>query len=181
MDHALGGCLEYNYEDEMTKFIDIPIESCGKMTAIKIVLQLGHPDLLIILLRFGAIVPEDAIMSGLENLLEKLKEYKRVYPFHLVACLKLLLRVIIRVRIHPNSTEIPGSNWERDGFEQRFPTFVKDGLVPENRCGYQPPELKHLCRCAIRYRLWEQFQLPNGIRQLPVPENLQKYLDIMID
>lgn len=102
LDHATEGCLEYMVEDreEMTKFIDVPIESCGKTPAVKIVLQLGLPDILLILLRFGAVISEDAQFSGMEALLDKLKEYKGVYPFNLVACLKLLLRVVIRVSIY---------------------------------------------------------------------------------
>lgn len=105
-----------------------------------------------------------------------------VYPFNLVACLKLLLRVVIRVRIEPlNTPSIPGSNIDRDAFQDRFPTFVQDGLVPESRCGMKPPELKHLSRCAVRYRLWQNFQLPNGIRKLPLPDALHSYLDVLVD
>lgn len=177
LDHAVEGCLEYPNEDELTKFVDVPIESCGKTSPVKIVLQLGYPDILLILLRFGAVVSEDVQNSGLESLLEKLKEYNGVYPFNLVACLKLILRV----RILPDGVVIPGTNLDRDGFSQRFPNFVQEGLVPESRCGIRPPELKHLCRCAIRYKLWKQFQLPNGIRVLPLPETLLKYLDLLVD
>lgn len=181
LDHAVEGNVEYPFEDEQIKFVDVPIEACGKTSPVKIVLQLGYPDILLILLRFGSIITEDAQSSGLEALLEKLKEYNGVYPFNLVACLKILLRVIIRVRIQPDMVAIQGTNLDRDGFAERFPSFVKDGLVPENRCGIKPPELKHLCRCAIRYSLWKQFQLPNGIRRLPLPETLHKYLDLLID
>lgn len=179
--HANRAQLQYKIEGESTKFIDVPIESCGKTPAIKIILQLGNPETLLLLLRFGAVVSEDAESSGLDNLLEKLKEYKGVYPFHLVACLKFIVRVVIRVRVSPVGVPIVGSNIERDAFNQRFPRFVKDGLVAPSRCGECPPELKHLCRCAIRYRLWQQFQLPNGIRKLPLPDKLHRYLDLLTD
>lgn len=184
LDHAGTAGLEYclDNDSEPTRFIDVPIESCGKTPPVKIVLQRGAPDILHILLRFGAVVSEDACTSGLEALLERLKDFNRVYPFHLVACLKLILRVIISVRVYrEDGTYVPGSNVERDSFLDKFPHFVDDMLVPESRCGLSPPELKHLCRCAIRYRLWQNYQLPNGIQRLPVPESLQKYLDLFSD
>lgn len=181
IDHATEGQCEYQYgnNNEPTRFIDVPIESCGKTPPIKIVIQLGRPDILLILLRYGAVVVEDAQLSGLEALLEKLQEFKRVYPFHLVACLKILLRVVITVKLP--SFKIKETNTERDEFDEKFPTFVEDGLVPASRCGRTSPELKHLCRCVIRYRLWQNFQLPNGIRKLPVPDTLHRYLDVLVD
>lgn len=183
-DHAGTAGLEYSQKDsfEPIRFIDVPIESCGNSSLVKIVLQLGSPDILLILLRFGAIVSEDARTSGLEFLMEHLKGYDGVYPFNFVACLKIILRVVISVRVYPeDGTYIVGSNVERDMFQDKFDDFTVNGLVPESRCGVKPPELKHLCRCAIRYRLWQNYQLPSGIGDLPIPKSLHKYLDICED
>lgn len=41
------------------RFIDLPIESCGKASAMKICVQLGLPDKLMILLRFGALTCDE--------------------------------------------------------------------------------------------------------------------------
>lgn len=179
--HSVDGYAEFPYEGQLLRFIDVPLESCGKVPPYKIALQLGIPDTLLILLRFGAVVGEDAKLSGLEALLDKLQEFNRVYPYNLVACLKILLRTIVWVKLSENDATINGANTQRDEFIEKYPTFVEDGLVPPSRCGIEPPELKHLSRCAIRHRLWQNFQLPNGIRKLPLPDTLHSYIDILVD
>lgn len=64
---------------------------------------------------------------------------------------------------------------------EKYSDLIEDGIVPLNRCGVIPAELKHLCRCTIRRRLWEKYQLPNGIRLLKIPEALHRYLDVLED
>lgn len=41
-----------------------------------------------------------------------------------------------------------------------------------------PPLLLHLARCAVRKTLHDNFCLPHGLRQLPVPRPLLSYLDL---
>lgn len=41
-----------------------------------------------------------------------------------------------------------------------------------------PPILMHLARCAVRKTLYDNFYLPRGIPQLPVPQSLVSYLNI---
>lgn len=65
--------------------------------------------------------------------------------------------------------------------QEEYPDLIEDGLLPPSRCGLTPPELKHLCRCCIREALWRNYQLPSGIRCLPVPDSLWRYLDILED
>ncbi|XP_035207106.1 uncharacterized protein LOC118181970 [Stegodyphus dumicola] len=43
----------------------------------------------------------------------------------------------------------------------------------------QPDELQHGCRWVIRKRLNENWQLPYGIRYLPVPSKIQRYLNLL--
>ena len=79
------------------RFIDVPIESCGKASPLRVALQASAPDVLIILLRHGANpIPDDGGMSPLLALLEKLNEYseKRTFPYQLVSCLKILLLAV---------------------------------------------------------------------------------------
>lgn len=177
-DHATNAGLEFpcGNAETPTRFIDIPLESCGKTSALKITVQLSLPDKLHILLRFGAVLNpcyNDANNDNLvEYVLNHLKEYKRVYPYNIVACLQLLLRVVPRIVFGDDTKAV---------ILEKYADLVEDGLIPSTRSGFVPPELKHLCRCVVRDRLWENFQLPNGIHGLPIPKTLMKYVDIMED
>lgn len=60
-------------------------------------------------------------------------------------------------------------------------------VVSENDCdgpndvsgvGRAPPPLLHLARCSVRKTLYENFGLPHGIPQLPVPRSLLPYLHL---
>lgn len=59
-----------------------------------------------------------------------------------------------------------------------FLTFANQG---EDIKSQSPPTLKHLCRHAIRQRLYENWNLPHGIRQLPVKPRLMSYLQLCAD
>ncbi|XP_008192040.2 uncharacterized protein stops [Tribolium castaneum] len=163
IDHATTGGLEL----DSTRFIDVPLESCGSdnPTPAKIALQLGLPDKLHIFLRYGA-KTEDCLVVFI---MKKLMEFCHVYPYNIVACLQLLLRVV------------PKINLETKKIFEDYPDLVEDGLIPLTRCGVQVPELKHLTRCTIRNQLWLNCQLPSGIRTLSVPDSLKRYLDLMED
>lgn len=164
IDHATNGGLEL---ESSVRFIDVPLESCGSdnPTPAKIALQLGHPDKLHIFLRYGAKIEDELVLF----LLKRLTEFCHVYPYNLVSCLQLVLRVIPRI------------NQDRNYIFENFSDLVDDCLIPLTRCGVQVPELKHLARCTIRKRLWENYQLPTGIRTLSIPDSLKRYLDIMED
>lgn len=107
-------------------------------------------------------------------------EFNHVYPFNLVSCLQLLLRTVPQL-FTDNRENIGDYNLYHKKLLERYSDLIEDGIIPLNRCGVVPPELKHLCRCTIRSKLWENYQLPNGIRLLPVPESLHRYLDILED
>jgi SOCS box len=53
-------------------------------------------------------------------------------------------------------------------------------LLPKTRW-VDPPELKHISRCAVRRQLGRGWGLPNGIEELNVPLTLKSYLDLMED
>ncbi|XP_060531206.1 uncharacterized protein LOC132704905 isoform X2 [Cylas formicarius] len=166
-------------EIKLFRFIDLPIESCGKTSATKLSVQLGLPDRLLILLRFGALTVNDKdVVTVYDHILNRLMEFNHCYPYNLVACLQLLLRVIPMVKIClPEAANMI----TKDSVIERYGDLVDDGLLPLSRCGFRPPELKHLSRCTIRRKLWENFQLPTGIRMLPLPVTLHRYLDILED
>ena len=173
--------LEFSVADERDRvctlrFVDVPIESCGRLTALKITIHLGLPDKLHVLLRFGASI--DVEVDGedtVEVLLEKLERSRGHYPYNFVNCLQLILRALPAICIccpEARSDLVTAA---------KFYKLVKNGVVPLSRCGIVPVELKHLCRCAIRRVLWKNFQLPNGIRTLSIPDCLRNYLDLLQD
>lgn len=143
--------------------------------------QLGVPDKLLMFLRFGAkIFTDNEQVTVFEHLLNRLMEFNHVYPYNLVSCLQLLLRTVPQITIEGAEDMEDYSLFQKRMLE-RYSDLIEDGIVPLTRCGVIPAELKHLCRCTIRHRLWENYQLPNGIRLLPVPDALHKYLDILED
>ncbi|KAJ8982795.1 hypothetical protein NQ317_018496 [Molorchus minor] len=169
-------------ENRLYRFIDLPIESCGKSSPLKIAVELGLPDKLLIFLRFGAEVYTHARVDVFEHILKRLSGFNHVYPYNLVSCLQLLLRVVPRIKL----------NLHDEYFEDLYTTFrervfvtysdlIEDGILPLSSCGLRAPKLKHLCRCIIRQRLWVNYQLPDGIRKLCLPESLWRYLDVLED
>lgn len=47
--------------------------------------------------------------------------------------------------------------------------------------GHDIPSLMQSCRSVIRKQLYENYQLPSGIKDLPIPELLKKYINLDID
>ncbi|XP_023238901.1 uncharacterized protein LOC111637607 [Centruroides sculpturatus] len=93
-----------------------------------------------------------------------------------ILIVKLLLRIIPQLQQRdmklPDMTEIR--------------SFVDDlserGIIWNLRRRYlQPSELHHLCRCVIRRHLRKMWKLPLGIFELPLPNLLQKYLNLEDD
>ncbi|KAL4703217.1 hypothetical protein ACJJTC_007041 [Scirpophaga incertulas] len=188
LDHATNANLEYREGDKTYRFIDVPLESCGKASPVRVVIQMGSAEILMILLRFGAqILSGKAATNPIESILDRLKEYKRVYPYELVSCLKLVLRALPKVDFTVDKNvfkqlDLPEDyNYQRRLALEKYGEILEDHLIPSSRCGLKPVELKHLCRCMIREMLWKNFELPFGIQKLPVPASLQRYLDLFDD
>lgn len=188
LDHATNANLEYNENGKTYRFIDVPLESCGHASPVRVVIQMGASEMLMILLRFGARIMADmASTNPIESILDRLNEYNRKYPYELVSCLKLALRAVPSILLTVNKTlfkelELPDDyNYQRKLMLEKYGDILADQLVPSTRCGLRPVELKHLCRCAIRQMLWQNFELPFGIQKLPIPLTLQRYLDLCED
>ncbi|XP_053665075.1 uncharacterized protein LOC128714221 [Anopheles marshallii] len=175
---AIYPTYSYAYQRlRQTKFIDVPIDSCGKATPLRVALQASAPDIVLILLRHGANpCPDDGGASPVLSLLEKLSESEdRCYPFQLVSCLKLLLRTTVMVEL-PYKPHLYAVRKEM--FHCKYTALLEDGLLPAEQV-YGLPTLKHICRCTIRDALRENFQLPGGVAKLPLPRKLQKYIDLL--
>lgn len=188
LDHATNANLEYNEGDKTYRFIDVPLESCGQASPVRVVIQMGAAEMLMILLRFGARISSEAVSTNpVESILDRLKEYKRVYPYELVTCLKLTLRAVPNVNftvdkhVFRNLGLPEDYNYQRKVALEKYGEIIEDHLVPTSRCGLRPVELKHMCRCIIREMLWKNFELPFGIPKLPIPVSLQRYLDLFDD
>ncbi|XP_035724896.1 uncharacterized protein LOC118442834 [Vespa mandarinia] len=191
MDHAIEGKLEYRCASSTIKsrFIDVPMESYGQVVPLRVAIQHGAPDILMIMLRYGASIESDNLApSPIEILLAKLNEYdiqssdeKIIYPKDLLVCLKLLLRTIPMASVKtPNHIAAHSGVFSVSMYEH-YPNLVEQNLVPPERSGLCPPELIHLCRCSIREILFRNWALPHGIQRLQIPQTLRNYLDIMSD
>ncbi|KOX76794.1 hypothetical protein WN51_11121 [Melipona quadrifasciata] len=159
LHHATLGRLEYRcaFTPVKRRFIDIPMESYGQALPLRVAIQHGAPDILLIMLRYGASVEPDRLApSPLEMLLNKLSEYdvqpgqdRIVYPEQLLLCLRLVLRTVSSAFF-----KTPGHIAEQSGvfsvsIYEQYPTLVEQKLLPPERSGLSPPELRHLCRCRI--------------------------------
>lgn len=195
MDHAVAAKLQYRTESSGSKrrFIDVPMESYGQVLPLRVAIQHGSPDILQVMLRYGASTESDKLApSPIEILLTRLNEYDmektnentrhvNEIPDNLIKCLKLVLRTV------PNaSVKTPTHIAEQFGLEtvplhEQYPNLVERKLVPPDRSGLRPPELTHLCRCRIRHSLFLNWALPHGIKTLQIPNTLQDYLDLKYD
>ncbi|XP_065082405.1 uncharacterized protein LOC135704815 [Ochlerotatus camptorhynchus] len=168
----------YAYHDLVpTKFIDIPIESCGKAAPLRVAIQASAPDILTILLRHGANPdPDDGGASPIISLLDKLREYEnRSYPYQLVSCLKLLLRCIVMIEL-PYKPAL--FHVRKEMFQIKYGLLLQDQLIPQDQL-FGVPSLKSICRCHVRNQLRNNFQLPRGINRLNVPRKIMKYIDLL--
>ena len=195
LKHATKARLEYDpFKDgNKTRFIDIPLESYGRAQPIRLAAQFSNHTLLLLLLRHGANfkIKYERDEMTLETPLKHLNALcKANYPLSQdsssVACLRTILRAIPCMASFPCSSFYGSVSVLVDtlfGLERVYchPRLIKEGIIPPSRAGFKPPELKHLCRCAIRDVLQENWQLPHGIRELPVPTSLQDYLDLLQD
>lgn len=192
LDHATIEKLEYRCTSSIFKrrFIDVPMESYGQVLPLRVAVQSGYPDILLIMLRYGASTEGDAIAPApIEILLSKLDDYqvteenqmKPTYPDNLIVCLKILLRTIPMITVRTPNHVADQSGVKRLNMYEQYPNLIESNLVPPERSGLVPPELKHLSRCRIRDILHETWQLPHGIRKLHIPQSLMDYLDLLTD
>lgn len=192
LDHAISGQLEYRCESSPIKrrFIDVPIESYGQVLPLRVAIQHGAPDILLIMLRYGASIESDELApSPIEIILTKLCEFeeqpesqeKVIYPEHLVTCLKLLLRTVTTACVRTPDHIADRSGIFSVPLYEQYPNLAGQNLIPPERSGLCPAELRHLCRCRIRETLRTNWALPHGIKRLQIPESLRNYLDLQQD
>ncbi|XP_031631676.1 uncharacterized protein LOC116345971 isoform X2 [Contarinia nasturtii] len=181
LEHAKNARLEFpvylnKYEGtKVLRFIDVPIESCGKASPMRVALQASSPDLLLTLLRYGANSnPKDGGMMPIIAILDKLVEAPST-QIHVETCLKILLKTVpaIEMPYKPFTFE------HRKGiFIEKYEILFERGCIKQQQV-FGVMDLKHLCRCTIRENLRTNYQLPSGINMLKVPKSLKCYIDLM--
>ncbi|KAL3267525.1 hypothetical protein HHI36_011648 [Cryptolaemus montrouzieri] len=186
LDHACTAGLDFRIDKgALMRMIDVPLESCGFTTPLMMSVQLGLADKVHIFLRFGALLrageKDRENVSVVQNILLKLSEFDHKYPFNLIAIFQLILRVIPSLTQHLNGMLSYLGDVQQKTLLMKYNTLIEDGIIPITRSGIIPPELKHLCRCEIRKNLWYNHQLPLGIQELQIPEEMKRYIDIMYD
>jgi ankyrin repeat/SOCS box protein 17 len=195
LKHATKAKLEYiNGGGGVTRFIDIPMKSYAKSQPLFLATYFAKAEVLLLLLRYGASVVSDHETDQVSEaeLLSRFQEFcvlslplpQTEIP---LTCLKILLRAV------PTVAALPSDPFSRNirvvigrgdcGVSRIYvhPRLLQEGVIPSSRSGLTPPELKHLSRCAIRNVLRENWQLPLGIRSLPIPSSIQDYLDLLVD
>ncbi|XP_069690229.1 uncharacterized protein stops [Periplaneta americana] len=194
LQHATKARLEYTNEvdGKKVRFADVPMESYGRTQAVRAAAQFSKDEVLLLLLRYGA-----DLMADYENrevaVEQSLQQLNAFCTANLpltqtpgpLACIKILLRTV------PTMTTLASTSFNCVSIDTEkvfgtnklyfHPLLFTTGVIPTSRSGITPPELKHLCRCAIRDILRKNWQLPLGIRSLEIPTSLQDYLDLLED
>lgn len=128
------------------------------------------------LLRYGP--DERSVRAAIAYLRRRSIDRDRGPPFpdRVQSCLELLLRAVASEgggcgSVSGNDDRWGGGYGSGDDYGGCSSSGVK--VVP-----VVPPTLLHLARCAVRNALHQNFNLPHGIPQLPVPRSLVSYLNL---
>ncbi|XP_046394573.1 uncharacterized protein LOC124162184 [Ischnura elegans] len=183
----------------LTRLVDVPMQAYEGSPPLYVASLMERPKVLLLLLRFGAeseggrgliVDGEDRrAHSPLESHVRKLSAAAsagvRTLPKESASCLRVLMRASPRVAVPAEEVEWEGQDpfpprWKRAYGTPVHPRLFRDGVILPSRWN-RPPELRHLCRCTIRNALWNNWELPYGIRKLPLPNRLMNYVDLLDD
>lgn len=185
LDHATKANLWFECGGDFKRFVDVPMDSYGKATPLRVAVQAGQSDAAALLLDFGAEispVPVSLDSCALQPLLHRVNDFlmehpEESVPLEVVCCLNLLLR---EVPMLPRLLPVP-----QDPKDPHDPPVFLDidynprmyALMPPERSGFlTAPCLKHMCRCVLRQQLREDGLLPYGVSDLLIPETLVQFL-----
>lgn len=166
LDHANRAKCEYKIKGVPTRLVDIPVESYARSSPVAVSVQLSCPEILLVLLKFGAKVYVENAPCAIEVLVRMLGERTDNLNKELMQCSRLIMRTVANI---PSPIDVE-NNVYLPGYR----------LLP-NRRTVSSPELKHLCRLVIRDCLLSNFQLPHGINTLPLPDELKQFINLEID
>ena len=191
LKHATEAKLEYDSCGRVTRFVDIPLQSYARSQPVRLAAYFAKEEMLLLLLRYGA----SLILDHETEEVSTEQPFTQFYEFNLplqqteipLNSLKILLRAIPRFAALPSqsfSVSVSVVNGEGAfGVSKMYvqPKLLQEDVIPPSRSGVTPPELKHLSRCVIRNVLRKTWQLPLGIRSLPIPSSVQDYVDLLLD
>lgn len=100
------------------------------------------------------------------------------FPDRDQSCLELLLRAVAYEGGGGCGSVTGDMDGSGGGYGRRDDYDGCDGADGGVKVVPVPPTLLHLARCAVREALHQNFSLPHGILQLPVPRSLVSYLDL---
>uniref|UniRef100_A0A0A9YGN5 Ankyrin repeat and SOCS box protein 17 n=1 Tax=Lygus hesperus TaxID=30085 RepID=A0A0A9YGN5_LYGHE len=167
--HATTGKKEYLVRKKSCRIVDVPMESYGRFTPATVAVQAIRPDVLLLLLQFGAEVYAEDDPCPLEALLRRLSECQEQVPPDLLTCRDVIMRTVAHVSV-PHDAEHP--------YVAAYVSGMR--LIPEDRTT-SPATLKHLCRITIRKSMNQNCNLPFGIKELGIPDNLESFLNLEVD
>lgn len=143
LEHASTVGLQFDCSGELTNFVDVPMVSYGNATALWVSTQTSRPDILQVLLDYGATVSPQPQTCVIRLLLRRMNEFctdsPEVHiPPNFISCLKLLLREIpmlptIIAGLEDVSPEVKDPN-EVLQTKDIHPTIYS--LVPDYQIGY---------------------------------------------
>ncbi|MBN3298585.1 ASB17 protein, partial [Amia calva] len=179
MEKMLGLMQESNVNLALIWRPFTPVYSPSRLegvTPLLYVAQIRQSSILKILLQYGLLERERCPMHILltilfyppsPHILDEL--YYRNIIDDTKDCIALCARVLTRISVSDVETQI---DFGRDPLIADWKDYI-----PVTR--YRDPcELSHLCRATIRWCLLGRINLPKGIRELPLPPALQRFLNL---
>lgn len=175
LEHATKLKLAFVIKGKNVKFIDVPMESYGRATPLRVAVQAGQSEAIVLLLRYGATISPNINQPStcaLQPLLQRInllcyQKPEEDIPEEFLCCLQILLTELPYV---PSIQEDPFD--EKIEYKELHPVLLQ---ILYNG-GHALPDLKYICRCSIRDSLRCNYQLPYGIQKLPIPDSLKEYL-----
>jgi ankyrin repeat/SOCS box protein 17 len=176
LNHSVSEKMSYNViaTHENLFMVNVPMPAYHNALPAHLACVMDRPAALLLLLRYGARIGhkehgewEDGMMSPalMQQILRLGEAMTRdgIVPENALECIKIIMRAVPFVALNDETLR-----------------EYAELLLPKSRwCN--PPELKHMARCAVRKQLCKDSGLPKGIFQLPVPATLYPYLDLQED
>lgn len=144
LEHASKANLSFEYSGESMRFVDIPMDSYGRATPLRVAVQAGQADVVALLLDYGAVISPSPLSfntCAIQPLLHRMNDFCNERPddaiaLEFVCCLNLLLK---ELPMMPRLLPIPDDDAPVDpADEEKAPEFNPRmySFVPPARSGY---------------------------------------------
>ncbi|XP_054263154.1 uncharacterized protein LOC128986691 [Macrosteles quadrilineatus] len=180
LDHSTKAGLRFQCSSgDSRKFVDVPMESYGGSTPLRVAAQAGQPGVISLLLHYGAVVTPlpDPNTCALQLLLRRMNDFchdrpEEPIPSEFILCLNLLLRDFPRV---PQILPDPEDDPDLQEVREIHPRMI--AMVSPEKSGLTiVPSLRQLCRCSARQQLAVEGLLPYGVSKMSLPDSVVDYL-----